>query len=54
MTTKELAQHFKTRTEIAEVAKVTRQAVAQWFKMGLVPRRSAELLEAHIKARRRK
>jgi hypothetical protein len=54
MTTEELSKHFKTRAEIARVAMVTRQAVAQWFKMGLVPARSAELLERHIKGRRGK
>ncbi len=54
MTTEELSQHFKTRAEIARVAMVSRQAVAVWFKNGLVPRRSAELLERHIKARRRR
>jgi len=37
--------HFKTRDAIADAAAVSRQAVHQWFEAGLVPRRSALLLE---------
>lgn len=54
MTTDEALKHFKTRTAIAQAAMVTRQAVAQWFKMGLVPARSAELLRRAMKPARRK
>lgn len=53
MTTEEALKHFKTRAEIARVAMVTRQAVAQWFKLGLVPPRSAELLKRAMAPKKR-
>ena len=53
MTTDEALAHFKTRNAIAEAALVSHQAVTKWFKLGLIPARSAELLRRAMKPRRR-
>jgi hypothetical protein len=53
MTPDELLQHFKTRKAIAKAAAVTRQAVSLWFKTGLVPPRSAELLRRAMAPKKR-
>lgn len=39
-------RHYKTRKRMGEVAHVSRQAIADWFKKGVIPKRSAELLAA--------
>lgn len=38
-------RHFKTREAIQVAAGVTKQAVSQWFTTGVIPRRSAAMLE---------
>ena len=48
-----LLKFFKTRKRIAEVAMVSRQAVAVWFKTGLVPKLSGELLRRAMQAKKR-
>lgn len=48
-----LLKFFKTRKRMAAVAMVSRQAVAVWFKTGIVPRRSSELLRRAMQAKRR-
>jgi hypothetical protein len=37
-------KHYKTRRAMQEAAGVTKQAVARWFKTGLVPERCASRL----------
>lgn len=44
MTPEKALKHYKSRGAMARVAMVSRQAVAQWFKSGVVPPRSAMLL----------
>jgi hypothetical protein len=53
MTTDEALQYFKTRKAIAEAALVSHQAVTKWFKLGLIPARSGELLRRAMKPKRR-
>lgn len=45
--------HFKTRAAIAKAAVVSRQAVSVWFKKGIIPARSAEVLLRVMGRRRR-
>ena len=47
-------KHFKTRKAIAAAAAVSRQAVSVWFKEGLIPSRSAEILLRAMKSRRKR
>jgi hypothetical protein len=44
-------KHYKTRKAMQDTAVVTRQAVSDWFKKGLIPRRSAELLALHSRGK---
>jgi hypothetical protein len=44
MSPEQALKRFKTRKRIGEIALVSRQAVAQWFKAGVIPDRSQKLL----------